>query len=427
MMKVAHENLLYYGDNLDVLRRRVAGESVDLVYLDPPFNSAQNYNVLFKERNGTEPAAQIRAFEDTWRWDQAAARAYQEIVEGGGKAAQAMIAFHSCLGANDMLAYLAMMAPRLVELRRVLKGTGSIWLHCDPTAGHYLKILMDAVFGAANFVNEIIWRRTTSHTTTTRSCGRITDTILFFSKSSKYRFNPPRGDHDEGYVKRFYRHSDKDGRRYRLHLVERNNALGARKNLIYEYKGYTPRLGWMMEREKLQQLDEQGKLQWSSRGRPVRKIYLDEVARPPLGNLWADIPPIQAQSAERLGYPTQKPEALLERIIRAGSSEGDLVLDPFCGCGTTLAVAQRLNRRWIGMDITQLAINLIKRRLHDSFGKNAAFKVIGEGLAKHHTRSPVCPCSSVLVRVRPSHAQVEPAKEPISQDPRIGEPTAKKG
>jgi DNA modification methylase len=373
---VAQENLLYYGDNLDVLRRHVADESVDLVYLDPPFNSAQDYNVLFKERNGTESAAQIRAFEDTWRWDQVAARAYQEIVEGGGKVAQAMIAFHSYLGANDMLAYLAMMAPRLVELRRVLKETGSIYLHCDPTASHYLKILMDAVFGPANFLNDITWERFNFHADAHR-WGRLHDIVLCFAKSAgKHLYTTQRKGYDEKYIKSHFK-KDRDGRLYRL-----DNALAAGQGpaRVFFGKMLKPKTGthWRWSQENIDKLIVQGRIVLTGKGMPSIIRYLDEMPGHPIGDVWADIPEINSQAHERLGYPTQKPEALLERIIRAGSNGGDLVLDPFCGCGTTVAVAQRLKRRWIGIEITRLAVNLIRRRLHDSFGRNAAFKVIGE-------------------------------------------------
>ena len=234
------------------------------------------------------------------------------------------------------------------------------------------------VFGAENFRNEIVWKRTSAHNTTTRKLGDITDTILFYTKRNNYLFIPPRQSHSQEYVNQFYRFQEPDGRRYRLHLVERNQALGIRPNLIYEYNGYTPKWGWMMERVKLEKLDEEGKLVWSSKGRPSRKIYLDEVQQPVIANLWDDIPPISAQSAERMGYPTQKPVALLERIINASSNQGDVVLDPFCGCGTAIAAAQKLGRNWIGIDITHLAIGLIKRRMEDAFGDSLKYEVIGE-------------------------------------------------
>ncbi len=371
-------NTLYYGDNLDILQRYIKDESVDLVYLDPPFNSNANYNVLFAQKDGSQSSAQIQAFEDTWQWDQNAIQTYTREVEKGGPVADALRAFNLILGASNMMAYLTMMAPRLQELRRVLKPTGSLYLHCDPTASHYLKVLLDMVFGAENYRNEITWKRTSSHNTTTRKFGDITDTILFYTKSNNYLFIPPRQAHSESYLNQFYRFQELDGRRYRLHLVERNQALGVRPNLIYEYNGYTPKWGWMMERVKLEKLDKEGKLVWSSNGRPSRKIYLDEVKQPVIANLWDDIPPISAQSAERLGYPTQKPLALLERIINASSNPGDVVLDPSCGCGTAIAAAQKLGRKWIGIDITHLAIGLIKRRMEDAFGDALEYEVIGE-------------------------------------------------
>jgi DNA modification methylase len=366
------ENLLYYGDNLDVLRRHVADGSVDLVYLDPPFNSAQDYNVLFKERNGTESAAQIRAFEDTWRWDTVAARAYQEIVEGGGKVAQAMIAFHSYLGANDMLAYLAMMAPRLAELRRVLKETGSIYLHCDPTASHYLKILMDAVFGPANYRNEISWRRSNPKSHIKVNFPNCRDVILRYSKSHTCVFHVTYTEHDPHYTDKAYKYSDEKGRYRLLPLLNPNDN---RPNLTYEFLGV--KRVWRWTRERMEEAYENGLVvQLKPRAVPQYKKYLSDSKGRTATDNWDDIQ--QAAGNESLGYPTQKPEALLERIIRASSNEGDLVLDPFCGCGTTVAVAQRLKRRWIGIDITHLAINLMKRRLHDSFRKKAVFRVIGE-------------------------------------------------
>ncbi len=369
-------NVLYYGDNLDILRRYIKDETVDLVYLDPPFNSNQDYNVLFAEKDGTRSAAQIRAFGDTWQWDQASARAYQEVVEAGGKISQVMQAFHSYLGASDMLAYLAMMAPRLAELRRVLKPTGSIYLHCDPTASHYLKVLMDAVFGPVNFRNEIVWQRTSSHNDS-RKWMAVHDVILYYSRADRCTWNPTYTAHDPKYVEQFYRYQDKRGR-YRLHEIIRTASMGPRPNLAYEYKGYKPQWGWRMVRPKVEALDNDGRIEWSKTGRPYLRRYLSEQEGTPIKTVITDISPVGAQAAERLGYPTQKPEALLERIIKASSSEGDVVLDPFCGCGTTVVAAQRLKRNWIGIDITHLAINLMKRRLHDTFGEQAVFTVIGE-------------------------------------------------
>ena len=328
------DNLLYYGDNLDVLRRHIADESVDLTYLDPPFNSNATYNVLFAEQNGSRAAAQIKAFGDTWQWDEAAAKAYQEVVEAGGKPSQAMQAFRTFLGDTDMLAYLAMMAPRLVELRRALKPTGSIYLHCDPTASHYLKMLMDAVFGPGNFRNEIVWYYYNKmHDRRKKLFAAANDTILFYVKSV---------DSD------FTFHQLKEQRDNPVKQLARKKANGRMVNV----KG-----------------DD---------GRCVYRIKADRT----IDNVWR-IPCLQPAASERLGYPTQKPEALLERIIQASSNEGDVVLDPFCGCGTTIAVAQRLNRRWIGIDITCLATTLIKTRLRDAFGDavGRTYRTIGEPTA----------------------------------------------
>ena len=379
------ENKLYFGDNLDILRRYVKDESVDLVYLDPPFKSNQDYNILFQEQNGSRSEAQIKAFEDTWRWDRGAAEAYQEIVEAGGKVSQAMQAFRMLFGENDMLAYLAMMAPRLVELHRVLKPTGSIYLHCDPTASHYLKVLMDAVFGPENSRSEIIWKRTYAHGSS-RRYAPVHDTILFYSKTQRYVWTGLSLPHDPEYVGKHFTYRDAESGR----LFQPISLTGAglrRGESGKPWKGIDPsKVGrhWALPRgivdklairpgsvqEKLDMLDAAGLIHWPEKlgGTPRLKWYADELGGVALSDDWGDIKPISARAKERLGYPTQKPEALLERIIKAGSDERDMVLDPFCGCGTTIAVAQRLKRRWIGIDITHLAVSLIKHRLRDSFG-----------------------------------------------------------
>ena len=373
------ENALYYGDNLDVLRRYLPDESVDLVYLDPPFNSQQDYNVLFAEHDGTMAAAQIQAFGDTWRWDEAAARAYEETVERGGRVADAMRAFRTFLGNSDVLAYLCMMAPRLVELRRVLRPTGSLYLHCDPTASHYLKMLLDAVFGPGNFRAEITWKRTTTHSDAKR-WSPVADVLLHYSKGDRFVWNPVYIEYGEDYVRTKYRHADEDGRLYRL---DNMTSPSPRPNMMYEWKGHSsPSLGWRYSRETMARLDAEGRIWYpdSKSKRPQLKRYLDEMPGVLLGNVWTDIDPINARAAERLGYPTQKPEELLERIIHASSNPGDVVLDPFCGCGTAIAAAESLGRHWIGIDITHLAINLIKHRLQGTFGERveAVYDVIGE-------------------------------------------------
>lgn len=368
-------NLLYYGDNLDVLRRHVADESVDLVYLDPPFNSNASYNVLFAERDGTQAAAQIKAFGDTWRWDAGAARAFEEVVEAGGTTSQAMQAFRTFLGDTDMLAYLAMMAPRLVELRRVLKASGSIWLHCDPTASHYLKMLMDAIFSPEHFRNEIAWQRSTAKSHAFTRFPMAQDTLLYYGKTDAVTWNPAYLPHRDAYLESHYSNIEEGtGRRYTLGDCLNPNP--DRPNLKYEWHGQTR--VWRWTREKMQANHDAGRLVYTKSGMPRYKRYLDEMPGTPVTSVWTDIPPINSQAQERLGYPTQKPEALLERIIAASSNEGDVVLDPFCGCGTTIAAAQQLNRQWIGIDITSLAITLIRHRLANAFGASAVYEVIGE-------------------------------------------------
>lgn len=376
------KNKLYYGDNLDVLRRYIPDESVDLIYLDPPFNSRQDYNVLFAEKDGARSASQITAFKDSWEWNIEAERAFIEVVESGGRVADAMRAFRTLLGGSDMLAYLAMMAPRLVELRRVLKSTGSIYLHCDPTASHYLKLLMDSVFGPEQFLTEIIWKRSSAHSDSKqgrKQHGRIHDTILFYSGSASWLWNVLHTEYDESYISNFYKHIEPStGRRYRLGDLTGPGGK-AKGNPEYEVMGVTRY--WRYSKERMQTLIDEGRIVQSKPGAvPAYKRYLDEMSGVSLQDVWTDIPPIGAQAKERLGYPTQKPEALLERILRASSNEGDVVLDPFCGCGTTVQVAQRLNRRWIGIDITHLAISLIKKRLADSYGVEVrkTYSVIGE-------------------------------------------------
>lgn len=382
------KNTLYYGDNLDILRRYVDDESVDLIYLDPPFNSNADYNVLFAEKDGTQAHAQIKAFEDTWTWDLEAAQEYAEVLRSGhDRVAKCLKGIHDFLGGNDMLAYLSMMAIRLIELRRVLKPTGSIYLHCDPTASHYLKFVMDAVFGPENYLNEIIWKRQSSHNDAkqgSKHFGRIHDVLLFYRRSDNATFNHQYRPYDQEYIDGFYKHVEPGtGRRYRLSdITAPGGASEVKKNPFYEFLGV--KRYWRYSEENMARLYKEGRIIQTKPGRvPAYKRYLDEGKGVPVGTVWEDINLIQAVAAERLGYPTQKPVALLERIVAASSNEGDVVLDPFCGCGTTIAAAQRLNRRWIGIDITHLAINLIKVRLADTFAGSKppiteTYKVIGE-------------------------------------------------
>ena len=376
------KNQLYFGDNLDILRRHIPVGSVDLIYLDPPFNSNATYNVLFSEKSAEKSAAQITAFEDTWHWGEEAAAAYHEVVTAGPrKLADLLQALRSFLGQNDMMAYLTMMAVRLVELHRVLKPTGSIYLHCDPTASHYVKLLLDSIFGPKYFRNEIIWKRTSAHSSAKRY-GPIHDTILFYSKSSSYIWNNQYTKYDQSYLDEMYRHVDENGRRFTLSDLTGAGTRKGETGQVWRDVDVTKRgRHWMFPPNELDRLDREGKINWPKTGTIPRLInYLDEMPGVPVQDIFIDINPLTAQPKERLGYPTQKPEALLERIIRASSNEGDLVLDPFCGCGTAVVVAERLHRRWLGIDITHLAINLIKNRLQNTFGPEqlALYEVIGE-------------------------------------------------
>lgn len=370
-------NTLFYGDNLDILRRYVPDASVDLIYLDPPFNSARNYNVLFKDDRGQDSEAQIVAFEDTWTWTAEAALLFDEL-RTQTRLAETIEALIGLTRKGPMGAYLVMMAARLLELHRVLKPTGSLYLHCDPTASHYLKIILDAVFDPRNFRNEIIWKRNSAHSDTRQGAqhyGRITDTILFYSKGDTVTWNQQYTPYDEEYINRDYRRVDPDGRRYRLSDIQGPGG-AAKGNPYYEVMGVWRH--WRYSQERMEELIRQGRIIQTRPGAvPQYKRYLDEMPGIGLQNLWTDIQVINNRSKELLGYPTQKPVSLLERIISVSSNPGDLVLDPFCGCGTTIAAAEQLGRRWVGIDITHLAIALQKYRLKDSF-PDAVYTVIGE-------------------------------------------------
>jgi len=369
-------NQLFFGDNLHVLRESIKDESVDLVYLDPPFNSKRDYNLLFKSPEGGESHAQITAFEDSWHWGEQAEREYGEILQSGHtRMADLISAFRSFLGENDVMAYLVMMANRLLELHRVLKPTGSLYLHCDPTASHYLKLVLDAAFGIENYRNEIIWQRTNVHSDS-KTWSKVSDTIFFYSRGSSFVWNSIYLPHTDDYIADKYAKSDSDGRKYTLDNMTSPNP---RPNMMYEWKGHPyPPMGWRYSKETMAKLDAEGRIWYpdDKTKRPRLKRYLDEMQGTLLGNVWTDIAPINSQAQERLGYPTQKPLALLERILNASSNPGDVVLDPFCGCGTAVHAAQKLGRQWIGIDITHLAISLIEKRLKDAF-PGIAFEVHG--------------------------------------------------
>jgi DNA modification methylase len=380
-------NRLYYGDNLDILQHHIETASVDLVYLDPPFNSNRNYNVLFKDESGAAADAQISAFGDTWHWGHAAEETYADLLTSGPVAIRQMIEalVDNVIGRNQMMAYLVMMAARLVELHRVLKPTGSLYLHCDPAASHYLKMILDAIFGGEHFQNEIIWERTIAKGLATRNLPANHDVILRFSRSQSFTWNQIYTDYSPEYLARFNQ-IDSNGRRY--YLTSLINPSPDRPNLTYEFLGVTR--VWRWTKERMQQAYEAGIVVQPKPGAvPRMKRYLDEQEGTPLGDVWTDIPPINSQAAERLGYPTQKPLALLERIIAASSNEGDTVLDPFAGCGTAIAAAHKLNRRWIGIDVTHLAITVQKRQLERLYGlrPKVDYDVIGEPVDVHSARA----------------------------------------
>jgi DNA modification methylase len=374
-MKTMKTDVLYYGDNLDILRKYIPDESVDLIYLDPPFNSKKDYNILFKETSGLESEAQIHAFTDSWHWTPATQATYQELITSAPmKVGKLIDSLHSAIGQNDVMAYLVMMTIRLLELHRVLKPTGSLYLHCDPTSSHYLKIVLDQIFSPLNYRNEIIWKRTTAHNDPTRF-GRIHDVILYYSKSQNPKWNSPRISPDAEYVQSHYRFLDEQGNRYRKdNLTAPSHGSNSGQ---YEWHGKFPPSGrmWSFTKENMEKLEAEGKIIYTRNGFPELKRIYQELGMP-AQSIWSDIPPINSQAGERLGYDTQKPLALLERIIEASSNEGDIVLDPFCGCGTAVVASQKLNRKWVGIDVTHLAINLMRTRLKDSFGIDV--EVIGE-------------------------------------------------
>ena len=367
------KNQLYFGDNLEILRQHIPVDSVDLIYLDPPFNSNATYNMLFKEPSGEQSAAQIAAFEDTWIWGPQSEVAFDEAVMAGPpNLAELLKALRQVLGPSNMLAYLSMMAVRLVEMHRVLKPTGSLFLHCDPTASHYIKLVLDNIFSPKNFRNEIIWERSQPKGHAKLRFSRCHDTIFFYSKSEKSLFNPQYAEHDPAYLERFYRYVEPEtGRRYTLDNLL--NPHKERPNLTYEFPpgSGTVRV-WRWTQERMMEAWKEGRVVIAEGGVARYKRYLDEMSGTSIKDLWCDIEHLHGSSREYLGYQTQKPEALLERIIRAGSNEGNVVLDPFCGCGTAVAVAERLKRRWIGIDVTYLAIDLIRKRLQDSFKNELA-------------------------------------------------------
>lgn len=379
-----NDRRLYFGDNLEILRgNAIRDGSIDLIYLDPPFNSQAEYNVLFKRPGDDATSAQAGAFLDTWTWGEEAELSYDEIMKLGGGTAKFIDALRAALGKSDMMAYLVMMAVRLQALRDKLKSTGSLYLHCDPTASHYLKVILDGTFGPENFRNEIIWKRTGAHSAAKRWAD-VHDVILFYSQSRTYTWNKVFTPYDEAYLSRFKR-TLPDGRRW---YDDNLTAPGVRHGASgTEWKGFNPTdkgNHWKVSAstvvellgeeaasklstiEKLNVLDEHGLIYWPDDGGFPRFKRLVGQGMP-LQDVVTDIAPLNSQASERLGYPTQKPLTLLDRIIRSSSNEGETVFDPFCGCGTTIDAAQRAGRKWIGIDIAIHAIKVIEARLAEQF------------------------------------------------------------
>lgn len=409
-------NILFYGNNLEVLRKysdsHLRSESVDCVYIDPPFNSNAGYNVLFEKVATVESTAQIQAFTDTWTWDEAAIQAYEEVVAAGGDLATTMEALFQILDTTPMMAYLANMAPRLVELHRVLKPTGTFFLHCDPTASHYLKLLLDCIFGPKNFGNEIIWRRTNVHNSR-NAMGKIHDVILRYTKSSAAVFNVVRTPYAKSYMAERFTCQDERGA-YKDYgdltgpgvrtgdsgkewLGFNPTTIGRHwqpPKSMYELLGedisdlpMMERLDYLLAKGFIVPPSGPGKAprakQYAGEGIPVQDLWAYQPHTRGFladgGEIDGDVAWLVSGHPERLGYDTQKPEGLLSRIIRSCTKEGDTVLDAFCGCGTTIMAAQRLKRRWIGIDVTPLATGLIQQRLTDKFpGSESSYKVIGE-------------------------------------------------
>ena len=363
-------NTLFYGDNLSILQQHVDDATVDLVYLDPPFNSNRDYNVLFKEQSGKESPAQIKAFGDTWNWAGAAeAWANFAVLCPVPKVIELMRGFHNTLGENDVMAYLVMMAPRLYHLWRVLKPTGSLYLHCDPAAAAYLKLLLDAIFGAKNFKNEIIWKRTSAHSSAKRY-GPIHDNIYFYTRSDVFTWNQHHTPHEEQYLATFFDQIDTDGRRWKRSDLTGAGVRNGETGKVWRGIDVTAEgRHWAHLPSVLEQFDAEGRVHWPAKegGMPRLRQYPEDLAGVPLQDVWNDVRPMHNLSQERMGYPTQKPIALLERIINASSNPGDVVLDPFCGCGTAVVAAQKLGRQWLGIDVTPIATSLIQKRLFDQF------------------------------------------------------------
>ena len=371
-------NRLYYGDCLDVMLNQMPQASVDLIYLDPPFNSNRQYNAIYKDETGRPLPDQVEAFCDLWTLDTETERDIKQmpvLMREAGVDDDVVEFWKIWMNAlrhtqPNLLAYLSYMVQRLLRMKGLLKPTGSIYLHCDPTASHYIKVMMDGVFGHKNFRNEIVWRRYGAHNDVGQGStrfGRVHDTILLYGKSNAVTWHQGFAPLEESYVKSTYRHVDEEtGRRFTTTPLTAPG--GAEKgNPVYEWNGHTR--AWRYSKETMQRLHNEGRLSYSRTGYARRKFFLEESKGVPTQDIWADIPALSGGHKERLGYATQKPLALMERIIQASSNPGDVVFDPFCGCATTLEAAHKLDRQWIGIDIAIHAIKRVARiRLVDRLG-----------------------------------------------------------
>lgn len=364
-------NKLFYGDNLDIMANKVGLYSVDLIYLDPPFNSNRNYNLMYGKMTGQPVPEQVDAFCDTWTMDEEKdriARSLPVLLRETGVEDEYIAFWDLWVTAlrkvnSPLLAYLIYMVPRLCHMKKILKPTGSIYLHCDPTASHYIKVMMDGIFGHSNFRNEIIWKRTSAHSDARRGLGATHDVLLFYSMSNKFTWNRTYQAYSREYIEARYKHKDPDGRRWMDDNLSAKGLSGG--GYQYEYKGVLNL--WRVPLDRMEQLDKENRLYFTRNGGIRIKRYLDEMKGISIGDVWTDIHPINSQSRERLGYPTQKPIELLKRIILSSSNPGDLIFDPFCGCGTTIYAAQTLERKWIGCDIAILSIRLVRDALREKY------------------------------------------------------------
>lgn len=362
-------NKLYYGDNLTIMQR-MSLQCVDLIYLDPPFNSKKNYNLMYRTMTGKPVSEQVEAFCDTWEMDaekEEIARKMPILMREQGIEDYYVEFWQLWIRAlrhtqPHLLAYLVYMVQRLMYMKTVLKPTGSIYLHCDPTASHYIKVMMDAVFGHQNFQREIVWKRTSAHSDA-RTMGAVHDVLLYYTGGERFTFNIQFAPYESNYVESRYKHKDPDGRRWTDGDLSAKGLSGG--GYDYEYKG--AKSIWRVPENRMAKLDAEGRLYFTRMGGIRIKRYLDEMKGLPVSDVWTDISPVNSQAKERMGYPTQKPVDLLKRIILQSSNPGDVVFDPFCGCGTTVYAAQETGRQWIGCDIAILAVRLMREILTERY------------------------------------------------------------